>query len=693
MAYLLKLKLGYFVLRYPVKKWETIAIEDILTENAGQSTDQKKRRLAAQPPFLFSSNNFDSWRENFFKDNKVLEGANKIIEGCFPFYNFHWFETGNPPDWFMDYFANRRLVSTKHWSLISDRNGGDIKNIWELSRFGWVYFLLRAYARDGNTRWAEAFWSLTEDWLLHNPPQTGPQWKCGQEISFRVMAWTFGLYAFVQDAATTPKRVECLLKAIFESATRIEANLSYAVSQNNNHSVSEASVLISTGLLFPELRPAKRWLKKGMVCLDNEVQRLFFEDGGFCQNSYNYQRVAMQDLIWAKTLMEKNGLVATDCWRHILDKGARFLAAQAVGDDYHIPLGGAIDGALVFPLSGCDFFDFRPFLQNAWYAAHGKRLFAKSGVWDEELLWFHGLEALDADVSRSSLQMEPAGSSGIHLFRGGEFSAIFRAPRYEFRPLQADLLHVDVAFRGKWLTTDAGTFSYEGRGHLKNALKSTHVHNTVAVDGENQIGVFGKFLMFPWVSGEKVDSGTDATGQVSWLSLAHSGYQRLSDPVIHFRTLIHTREFVWVVDSVKASVSHLYRVHWLLEDISCPVQCGTSDAIVTWPDSDVRLLMQSHFTSAPTISKTIESTEDERGWVSRYYQHAEPALSLSMESEGACGFFTSLFTTSKKDPQIIKNPDGIVIQSHDYRVAIEVAGRGPILDILSVKRQSETMEK
>jgi len=54
--------------------------------------------------------------------------------------------------------------------------------IWEPSRFGFAYALVRAYWRSGDERYAELFWQLVEDWRANNTPQLGPNWKCGQEM-------------------------------------------------------------------------------------------------------------------------------------------------------------------------------------------------------------------------------------------------------------------------------------------------------------------------------------------------------------------------------------------------------------------------------------------------------------------------------------------------------------------------------
>ena len=126
-------------------------------------------------------------------------------------------------------------------------------------RFGFVFQLVRAYWRIGDESLAEYFWQLVEDWRAHNPPQAGVNWKCGQEASLRVMAWCFGLWGFAEAAASSAERIARLAQMLAVSGQRISSNLRYALSQRNNHGISEAAGLWTLGTLFPELRQAAGW--------------------------------------------------------------------------------------------------------------------------------------------------------------------------------------------------------------------------------------------------------------------------------------------------------------------------------------------------------------------------------------------------------------------------------------------------
>ena len=68
------------------------------------------------------------------------------------------------------------------------------------------------------------------------------------------------------------------------------------------------------------------------------------------------------------------------------------------------------------------------------------------------------------------------------------------------------MLHVDVWWRGHNVAIDAGTFSYSEGGAAEQALTRTAAHNTVTVDGADQMDRYGRFLWFPWIAGRVLQS-------------------------------------------------------------------------------------------------------------------------------------------------------------------------------------------
>ena len=69
-----------------------------------------------------------------------------------------------PPDWHANVYTGQQAPADRHWSRVGEFAFGDIKAIWEPSRFRAAFVLVRAWWRTGDERYAEAFWTLFESW-------------------------------------------------------------------------------------------------------------------------------------------------------------------------------------------------------------------------------------------------------------------------------------------------------------------------------------------------------------------------------------------------------------------------------------------------------------------------------------------------------------------------------------------------
>ncbi|HRQ22213.1 MAG TPA: heparinase II/III family protein, partial [Anaerolineales bacterium] len=182
----------------------------------------------------------------------------------------------------------------------------DIKYVWEPNRFAFVYTLVRAYAATNDEKYAGAFWGLIQDWAECNPPNTGANWKDGQEIALRLMAWTFGFYAFIHSPQTTNLQISQFTQLVAAQAERIHANIGYAISTRSNHTISEAFGLWMVGLLFPELKSAEKYFTLGKRLLEEEATKQIFPDGSYAMYSLNYHRFILHLYLYAIRLADIN---------------------------------------------------------------------------------------------------------------------------------------------------------------------------------------------------------------------------------------------------------------------------------------------------------------------------------------------------------------------------------------------------
>lgn len=427
--------------------------------------------------------------------------ADLLAHGRFRIFNHDLVDAGVPPRWHVSVLDGTSVDAQVHWTKLATSGGADIKGVWELSRFSWVYPLVRAWVLDGEARHVERFWALLEDWMEANPPNRGPQWMCGQEASMRLIAVAFALQAFRAHPATTDARVLLAARLATATAERIQAHLSYALSQQNNHGISESLGLFTAGALWPHLEESAGWRDQGLETLFPQVEALVAEDGGFSQHSTNYHRLFLQLMTWAEVVLVAEGERLPPQARERVSQATTFLA-DLMEPDGTVPRYGADDSANLFPLSGLPPDDFRPAVGAAQALFLGTRL--PAGPWDEAALLLVGpLPVTTRALSGGAMVDCPV--SGVGLLRNLRGAAFFRQPvraPWRHRPSQADQLQVSLRWDGTWLTEDVGTYTYVGGGAAD--FGSAVHHNVVTVDGRGPMRKAGRFLWLPWVAAERL---------------------------------------------------------------------------------------------------------------------------------------------------------------------------------------------
>lgn len=566
----------------------------------------------------------------------LLAQANSILNGRLPFFGRLSYSCGIPPNWFQNPVTDQKVSPQHPWTRMrfASVDYGDLKFILEPSRFLFVYPLARAYALTADEKYAEAFWNTVEDWASHNPPASGPLWICGQECSLRILAWSFGFYSFLHSATTTPARAVRLLSMIAAHSWRTAQSLGYARSQRSNHLITEAVGLWTAGTLYPELKSAMVWQGTGARFLREAVLDQITPEGVSQQHSFNYQRMILQLLLWALRLSEVSGVPLDGCVRERTASAFDFMRSVVDPISGHAPNYGSNDGSLILPLSACEYGDFRPLLQLG--AAVLDRPALPVGAWDEAALWL-GAQPGAAPAERSC--HAPHAETGCFKLGDENSWALIRAGRYSRRPFQADQLHVDLWWKGLNLARDAGTYLYNGDPPSDNSFARTCVHNTVTVDGRDQMRRAGRFLWLDWAQAVG-EYQADSSGTHTSISAEHDGYKRLG--ITHRRTVHWLGAAGWVItDDLLGSGEHDLRLHWLTPDL--PFEPCDSPFRVQFKTANEQQICWQIFSSCDgqhAIVRAGQSSSPEiagcdlprLGWESPTYGELRPAVSLICET-------------------------------------------------------------
>lgn len=435
---------------------------------------------------------------------KILKLADNAIEGVLQVFSSIELDYGNPINWHYDPLTKKETAKNIKWHKIPDfdKSGSDIKTIWEASRFTHFYYFTRAYLISGDEKYYYAFSSQLSQWLSENPYSFGANYKCGQESALRMINVLMAYTVFRFYEMTTETDEISVKKLVVESYKKILSNFFYAHKCiKNNHTLSElCGIIIGAWCCNDEKK-----LKHAYRLLDKEIRQQFLNDGGYIQYSFNYQRLAFQILECILKLTEVTGLEIEEHSKELLKKSV-LLMYQMQDESGVMPNYGANDGALIFPVTVCDYTDYRSTLNSMYTLLSGKRLYG-GGNYDEELLWFGNatlIEAPVAEIKRTAALFPEAGLYSLR-HQGGFLMTCLQT--FKSRPAHMDQQHIDLWDKGVNLFCDSGTFSYADKSARDLVL--TAAHNTVKAKDLEQMKKHGAFLIFDWTKCNNVEHSPD----------------------------------------------------------------------------------------------------------------------------------------------------------------------------------------
>ncbi|MBT3391120.1 MAG: alginate lyase family protein [Chloroflexi bacterium] len=532
----------------------------------------------------------------------------------------------------------------------------DPKFIWEPARFGWAFTLGRAYYLSGDERYPAAFWTYFEEFQAANPANRGPNWASAQEVALRLLAFAFAGQIFSASHHSIAIRHSQLVAAIAQHALRIPLSLLYARAQNNNHLLSEAAGLITAAACLPQHPQARRWAKLGWKWFNRGLIQQIDRHGAYSQHSANYHRLMLQLALWVNAIqrmasgerrISKPLTFNLESVTPHLQLATRWLLALIDPETGRVPNLGPNDGAYIFPLTVQPFDDYRATLQTAAQAFLGERAFGQ-GEWDEMGAWLQ-VDGLKLNVEPSTFNLQPHQPI---TSRAKNSWAYLRTANFTGRPGHADQLHLDLWWRGLNIAQDAGTYSYNAEPPWDNALTRTQVHNTVTINGTEQMTRAGRFLYLDRAQAKII--ATECAEDGSWhrAIAEHNGYRKIG--LTHRRTVTVHADSGWTVADelipvFRPSSSVLARLHWLLPDWAWKLDGENLKLKLQSPHGWITLqvtvendLQPSTFNFQLARAGELLTGDGEvapyMGWVSPTYAQKIPALSWSVQADAALPF-------------------------------------------------------
>ncbi|MDW7549438.1 heparinase II/III family protein [Pseudoalteromonas peptidolytica] len=517
------------------------------------------------------------------------------------------------PNWHKSCLNGELAPAEKPWYLIGDFNNqlGDIKGVWEASRFDWVVSFAQHIAiGDVNALTRINSWLI--NWVESNPTYNGVNWKCGQEASIRVMHLALAALILKQTHHTTPA-LQSFIKAHLK---RISPTIMYAIAQDNNHGTSEAAALYIGGSWLVQNGDAEgiKWQKQGLKWLENRAHNLIEEDGSFSQYSVTYHRVMIDTYSLVEVWRQKHKLPKfTKALYKKLSLASSWLYYFTNVKSGDAPNLGANDGARLIPLTSTDYRDFRPSVQLANVLFNDALAYEKEEEYCQPLLWLEIDRPAKLFPNKVSKDF-PDG--GYCYMKQGEIELYLNYPKFKFRPSQCDALHIDLWVDGKNVFRDGGTYSYNAGDKYISYYGGTVSHNTVQFDGHEQMPRLSRFLLGDWL--KTVGKQTlKSDNNTHCFSVAYKDRYNCQ----HARSIELSEGRLLVTDNIKGFKEkavlryRLAPVDWILED-----KILTSSICKLVFDSDVEF-------SKITLSNGKESRY--------YYQETDlPVLEIEVTRAG-----------------------------------------------------------
>lgn len=548
--------------------------------------------------------NLDEWRKSrthYLFDSRqdirvtrcpsetIADAAKRILQGDVRYFSHEWKSLGL--DW--DYVTNPangyRYNKLQHWTRVNDFNeaAGDIKFVWEPSRFSSLYTLVRNDYHN-NEDYSEFAIGRIIDWIEKNPLNCGPNYKCSQETSLRVLNWLFALNYYKNSEALTEDRWQKIITSIYWQIDHVYKNINFSrISVRNNHAITETLTLYLMGLIFPMMKGAEKWKKNGKRWFEREIAYQFEDDGSYLQQSMNYQRVVTQLLTLGIALAEKNGERFCDVVYERAYANLNFLYQMQDEQSGWLPNYGSNDGALFFQFNDADYRDYRPQLDALHCLLTGEPLYDKA-LEDSE--WY------GVSLPREN-KFEPIRrKQGVTIFKNGGYFVIRNGSKMIFvrcgsfkGKVVPDQMHIDAWNNGENVLMDGGSYMYNTDEKTRAYFAGTESANAIMLGDNGQMKKGPRFMWFfpSWIIGaelKETDAGYLFEGKIKT-------FRAIAESIVWHRTIHIDRELT---------------------------EIEVADNLYNKPDD--KIMRQIWHTKSDSVFFESDGTcEEKTGWYSNYF--------------------------------------------------------------------------
>jgi hypothetical protein len=511
----------------------------------------------------------------------------------------------------------------------------------EVAKFYFGLDLAHAFHETAEPRFLAAWERLVRAWIGAVAVDSDPSDVIGRRIQNWIYAWD-GFASAAAFRGLSPGTGEILLGNLAAQVRHLRAHLS----AEQNHRTLELYALAIAALAFPVLDPDGELLRFAVAALHENLLADVLPDGVHRERSTHYHMITLRTFLGLRENARRFGFTLPGGYDARLERACEFAL------HCHRP-----DGTI-------------PALSDADSGSYGD-LLARAGrlLRRPDFLWgaTGGTRGVSPAVRNVSF---PEGGYFVQRSGWGAAATAFRDERFlvfDCGPIgdgghgHYDLLHVEVAAGGRPLLLDPGRYTYSEAGpNWRRTFKSTAAHNTVCVDGLDQMPYQGGKPRGPLASARLLVR-RGAPG----LDLLQGEAVSPCYDAVHTRTVVFVDDQYWILhDRLRGTRPHRYDLRFHLGPDAwnrTTVETRDGDVVVRAPG--VMLVM------APARTVCIES-----GWVAPAYGVKVPAPVVSVVVEGAADVtFTTLVIPAAAEAL----PPIVDVHGGDGSMLVEVHGTGP----------------
>lgn len=412
----------------------------------------------------------------------------------------------SPKLWFQDPLTRKAWPSESHFTRFQvfhpSRDGvTDIRRLWEIGRFGWALPLARAYGLTRRAIYAKAWGDFVRDFIRQNQPEFGPHWLNAMEVAIRSIQWSRALAIFLEtdrvDGKTPDVEILALkevLPSLITHGRYIRNHLEWTPRGRTNHYIADLVGLLALSIFTPQFVESKAWRSQAIEALQNEMKIQTDVDGFHAEASTAYHHFVIELYQLAQHIDREHGLSFGDIFHATLTRMMEIDRMLRGSEEIDPRIGDDDSGKLYVPAVG------------AVPVKKGQQSAALRGS---------GLFILRSELLSCHVSCGPNGQQGV----GGH--------------AHNDKLSVVIRIRGHPVIVDPGTGCYSADVRLRDRFRSTPMHNTIVVNGQEQ-NLLRDWRMLHDRTRAHVVIWRDSD-QESFFVGEHFGYE--SQGCIHRRTL------------------------------------------------------------------------------------------------------------------------------------------------------------